>query len=215
MSLNLQRLLPLVIACRSGCYRFVSQRLPPLLSLLVAAVATALCRSGCHRSVRFHYALWWQCSSFFVFQKFGLLAFRSSRRFSIRSMAAEEPTTYFYPAECPLAAECQSGSWRNAKIWGWSEEECRGRLKLHLMNSGLHKCTDAEADALCESCPLEIDEHTAPPPSKKQKHQPAIGARRGQLQLATPSSSSSGSDGVVIKKEHLKQVFRHSNDFAH
>jgi hypothetical protein len=33
----------LVIACRSGRYRFVSQRLPPLLSLLVAAVATAIC----------------------------------------------------------------------------------------------------------------------------------------------------------------------------
>ena len=60
---------------------------------------------------------------------------------------------YFYCVACPRAETCSQQAWKRASIWGWSEDECRKRLRHHLANSSLHKEEFACADG---SSPGEV-----------------------------------------------------------
>ena len=55
---------------------------------------------------------------------------------------------YFYCVACPRSETCSQQAWKRASIWGWSEDECRKRLRHHLANSSLHKEEFACADGL-------------------------------------------------------------------
>ena len=44
---------------------------------------------------------------------------------------------YFYIKKCPKGG-CSESSWKNAKVWGWTEKACRANLQQHLEKSSYH-----------------------------------------------------------------------------
>ena len=54
-------------------------------------------------------------------------------------MSGHPDGDYFFVAECPAMNECSSQAWKNGRVWGWTEEECRMQFNKHLINSGKHK----------------------------------------------------------------------------
>jgi hypothetical protein len=213
-----------VIACRSGRYRFVLQRLPPLLSLLsllVAAVATALCCSGRHRYLFLFISTTSYCGSsaaFFSFKGLRVEASALGRCLGFRGMDSGPPeagqTTYYYVESCPRIESCNPGHWKKSKVWDWTEEGCRGQLKIHLMNCGKHLMPADEAELVAAEPELETENYQAPPEAphpKRQRpgnQQNVVG--RGQLAIPGGSSGSGGSSSggfVSIKRETLVSAF--------
>ena len=55
-------------------------------------------------------------------------------------MAGSAPAMshYFTIAKCPDEQHCSPQAWKNAKIWGWTEDECKAKLFTHLTTSSKH-----------------------------------------------------------------------------
>jgi hypothetical protein len=157
---------------------------------------------------------------FFSSRNFGIAAARCIFAVHFRGMAENANKEYFFVQCCPRIEVCSPNHWKKSRVWDWTEEECRARLKEHLMTSGKHLMDEEEAELTSQEPLLETavwpDTPAQVPPSKKQKYELAIGAPKGGRPLALTTSSSSSSSGFVqIKKEHLSQVFGHRSDFAH
>jgi len=71
---------------------------------------------------------------------------------------ATEARVFYYVEECPHVHECSSQSWKNAAVWGWTEQECRDQLKAHLINSSKHHLS--VDDATTTSMLAEVKDHT-------------------------------------------------------
>jgi hypothetical protein len=221
------------------------QRLPPLLSLLVAAVATALVVARCsgrYRSLlqrspplysrrssqrspllvvsnHVRNFLWWPCNCVFA----QLQLFRRSCRCCCCEMADDNAgRMFFYVQTCPRAEGCSPGAWKKGRCWDWTEDEARARLVKHLMLSGNHLLDQQEAEEVAEEAVIEQDQWPDPPvPSKKAKLDalatPKFGKHNnGQgAAIAVRSASSSSSGTVTIRREQLQQAIRPISDFAH
>jgi uncharacterized membrane protein YgcG len=230
------------------------QRLPPLLLLLVAAVATALCCSGCHRYCHSCHCLSQRslplcvaavataivtlviacrstlviaCRSlsllvaavaFLSFKGLRVEASALGRCLGFRGMDPGPPeagqTMYYYVESCPRIESCNPGHWKKSKVWAWTEEGCRGQLKIHLMNCGKHLMPADEAELVAAEPELETENYQAPPEAphpKRQRpgnQQNVVG--RGQLAIPGGSSGSGGSSSggfVSIKRETLVSAF--------
>ena len=59
---------------------------------------------------------------------------------SVAAPAAENTVTleqkqpYFFCAACPAAAKCSNKSWKNAKCWAFTRENCIAKVKNHLID---------------------------------------------------------------------------------
>lgn len=114
---------------------------------------------------------------------------------------------YFWVKECPYSAECSAAAWKKAGAWGWTEDEARENLKLHLVHSGKHNLSVEEAEAAVEVVELEVGEHLEPQ-RKKQRLADVPhpgGAHMHQLQQSPPGGqgSSSSSGGIFVRGDIL------------
>ena len=97
-------------------------------------------------------------------------------------------TTFVFCPACPLAETCSPGAWKRAGVWGWDEQEAREKLRHHLVMSGLHQCSEEDADYLIESVIWEVDEYTAPdPPAPKKARQVLQEVRQPDKQAQAPA----------------------------
>ena len=111
----------------------------------------------------------------------------SSGRRSPSSGAMPTRTTFVFCPACPLAETCSPGAWKRAGVWGWDEQEAREKLRHHLVMSGLHQCSEDDADYLIESVIWEVDEYTAPdPPAPKKARQVLQEVRQPDKQAPAP-----------------------------
>jgi len=136
-------------------------------------------------------------------------------------MAEDAGNMFFYVQTCPRAEACSARSWKQGRVWDWTEEEARARLVNHLVNSGNHLMDPQEAEEVAEEGVIEQDKWPDPPvPSKKAKFD-GPSAKFGQhtngspTAIAVRSASSSSSGTVTIRREQLQQAIRPINDFAH
>ena len=133
---------------------------------------------------------------------------------------------YFYCVACPRSETCSQQAWKRASIWGWSEDECRKRLRHHLANSSLHKeefaCADglspeevaAVADVIEEIVtesevtePLARRQRLAP--VSKRKAEPPTSqdvAQQVIQQLVQRQSNAASSDGSAIVTLHRNET---------
>ena len=55
------------------------------------------------------------------------------------------PKVRFFAKECPLKESCSSHSWKKARAWGESDQECREQVIRHLIKSGHHELSYSDA----------------------------------------------------------------------
>ena len=91
--------------------------------------------------------------------------------------------TWFFCQDCPLAEGCSQKSWKNAGAWGETEDLVRSAVVDHLVRSGHHHLSKADAKNMAQLCEIksydeDTDEEGTQQPKKKQKttKQHAIGA---------------------------------------
>jgi hypothetical protein len=88
-------------------------------------------------------------------------------------MSGSSTTREFFWVEfCPAMHECSSQSWKNAKVWGWTEAECRGELMKHLSNSSKHNLSFHDRQALVDGVDLCVDVYEGQPQQQQQQQQP-------------------------------------------
>ena len=89
---------------------------------------------------------------------------------------------FFFVECCPAMNECSKSSWKNAAVWGWTEEECRQQLTKHLTNSGKHpSMLAADRKLLVAGVDLIADVHVF---QKRGRGEESAGSSDGQQQLA-------------------------------
>lgn len=69
--------------------------------------------------------------------------------------SSSEPEVFYFVSECPLGEGCTSASWKKARVWGWTPEECKAKLRRHLMMSGNHKVDEVGAELMAEAVTLD------------------------------------------------------------
>ena len=112
---------------------------------------------------------------------------------------------FFFAQGCPCAEECSDQSWKKAQAWGETEDVVREQVVKHLMTSGLHKLSKADAWAMALLAAIYSYEDEEAPPSKKHasgsqasgSQSSAIGAR--QLQMLQPSTTSVPSPESMVR----------------
>lgn len=76
-------------------------------------------------------------------------------------------TNYYFFGSCPCPDQCSDAAWKRSKVWGWTEEEARQRLRQHLQHSGLHQQDSSEAKMWSESAEVTVQEWAT---EEKQQH---------------------------------------------
>ena len=112
--------------------------------------------------------------------------------------------TWFWVEQCPRAEECTEQAFKRAKVWGWTEQECRDQLYRHLRTSGLHHLSEEDAGGIVESVEMksvtsvgEATPPTFPPPGRN------IATAR---KAASPATSSGASNTAAIVAETLRHI---------
>ena len=66
--------------------------------------------------------------------------------------------TWYYIDKCPCKEDCSAQSWKKAKVWGYTKNECKKQLEHHLTISTLHKSLQkkgrAAVDKVIDSAPI-------------------------------------------------------------
>lgn len=104
-----------------------------------------------------------------------------------------EGQQFFYVQHCPLDLECSQQSWRKARVWGWTEDECRARLLHHLICSSHHAGhNEEEVEAIVETTTLieDFDDEVVRPEPKRQR---ASNSSQAASSLAASSRATSSS----------------------
>jgi hypothetical protein len=137
-------------------------------------------------------------------------------------MSEDAGKMFFFVQTCPRAESCSARSWKQGRCWDWSEEEAKGRLVFHLVNSSLHQMDPEEAEEVALEGVIEQGKWPdTPVPRKKAKFDhPSAKAKLDPpsavaVRFGSSSSSSSSSGTVTIRREQLSQAIRPINDFAH
>jgi hypothetical protein len=81
---------------------------------------------------------------------------------------------------CPLADSCNEANFKKWKVWGWTPEECRAQVALHLTKSGLHACTRQEAQDFAAICEVEQSFHHEELSNKRPKGDKGTGKHNGK-----------------------------------
>ena len=132
-------------------------------------------------------------------------------------MAAEQEQPYYYCAACPAATNCSNKSWRNAKCWGSTPEECIAQLRHHLTHSSRHYLSNTEVDGLLQGLKLEFYDPSAEKErgGKKQKNPASGSASRSSASLEDYTRkefvSESGSSMLPItedEQQHRYEVWK-------
>ena len=79
---------------------------------------------------------------------------RLSQQVCHSTMADEERPVYFVKC-CPLSTECTK-SFKDAKVWGYTEDKCLERLAQHYEKSGNHGMSREEARDCADDAHLEF-----------------------------------------------------------
>ena len=129
-----------------------------------------------------------------------------AHRYCSRVMAKR----YFYVAQCPEKAFCSDKAWKRAQIWGYSEEECRERLRKHLVESSLHLLNVDVADDMAKGVdlqeePYESDEPGDEPRERSRKrHKKAPLTPQQPPPPQTPATlTTPGAGGGIIYNHHF------------
>jgi hypothetical protein len=94
---------------------------------------------------------------------------------------------------CPCAEKCSAASWARGKISSWeSSAEVSKKLIRHLMHSGHHGMSKAEAEAAALAAPIYEEEHEDVIDDEAQVVKRDRERSRSPRHLVTSSSSSSG-----------------------
>lgn len=77
---------------------------------------------------------------------------------------------YFKAQCCPDQERCSDASWDRAKVWGYTEEEARQKLKEHLENSSKHNqnLEPEEIEVMVQSAEV-VEAEWAQPVAKKSR----------------------------------------------
>ena len=67
----------------------------------------------------------------------------------------------YFVGSCPLSDLCTI-SFKNAKVWGYSEDDCKMKLANHYETSGNHSMEPEEAEEAAEMAELEYALPTLP-----------------------------------------------------
>jgi hypothetical protein len=125
-------------------------------------------------------------------------------------MSGSSTTREFFWVEfCPAMHECSSQSWKNAKVWGWTEDECRGELMKHLTNSSKHNMSFEDRQNLVDGVDLHADVYEEQPQQQQQQQQPpqkrskVIGA--GQQQQHQQQQQELLAIGAGQQQQHQQQ----------
>ena len=110
------------------------------------------------------------------------------------SLEAMVKKTFFFVECCPYAEVCSSQSWKKAGVWGESEQEARNAVVQHLVNSGHHKLSKADAEAMAVIVP--VDSYEEEVDEEQQQHQ-AKKARWSGLQHSAPSATATSAGGLL------------------
>ena len=63
-------------------------------------------------------------------------------------------TKVYFIQKCPLSDECTK-SFKDAKVWAYTEHGCKERLAKHYVNSGNHSMGEEEAMDVASMVPLQ------------------------------------------------------------
>ncbi len=77
-----------------------------------------------------------------------------------RDLDTKEPRQFLVCTACPLIEQCSVNSWKRANCRSQDTDELVRKVRDHLMVSGLHNCTDEEADNLVCSIDIVVEKET-------------------------------------------------------
>ena len=117
----------------------------------------------------------------------------------------------FFAQGCPCAEECSAPSWKKAHAWGETEDDVRELVVKHLMQSGHHKLSKADARTMAQLTSIDSYEDEEGPPAKREseglsaKKMPSPPAKKLKM-LQTSSASSASSAGHIFVRAHEFQA---------
>ena len=113
--------------------------------------------------------------------------------------------TWFSVEQCPRAEQCTEQAFKRAKVWGWTEQECRDQLYRHLRTSGFHQLSEEDAGGVVDSVALKdhvcFDEATQPPFPPPGREDIATTRK-----ACSPATSSGACNTAAIVAETLRQA---------
>ena len=123
-----------------------------------------------------------------------------------------------------MVEQCSAQSWKKASAWGDSDAACRDQVARHLMHSGHHRLSKADATSMANLALVEAyeDDSDNLPPAKRQaigaKQQPSSGSASASAPaiappeaILSPTSTSVGivpavSSGFIFMRVHEFQA---------
>ena len=119
------------------------------------------------------------------------------------------PTCWFYVDKCPCKVDCSSASWKKAKVWGWTEEECKEQLRHHLTASLLHKSlqkkgSDAVNKVVANTPLIKWEEPTESESESRSRSRSRT--RRGSAGGVWTEAAGQDSAQVVVDRKELHSL---------
>ena len=107
------------------------------------------------------------------------------------------PTCWFYVDKCPFKGDCSAPSWKKAKVWGWTEKECKEQLRHHLKESILHKSLQKKGSKAVDKVVAETDVIKWEEPTDSESEKSRSRSRSGYSK-PLKEEEGRGSDGSGV-----------------